>query len=115
MALLGLLLLPSNYRAGAEARTRIRSSSSGQTRPTGPFATTSITGWRIRVQVFRPHGLTQPSAIPKRPRPLSLDNERPDAAEQQESAPVSSGVHLLLMAMMAIVALGMCQAPIERP
>ena len=46
---------------------------------------------------------------------MSLDDELPDAAEQQESAPVSSGVHLLLTIMMAIVTLGMCQAPIEVP
>jgi len=46
---------------------------------------------------------------------MSFDDERPDAAEQQESAPVSSGVHLLLTTIMAIVALGLCQAPVEVP
>ena len=64
MALLGLLLLPATTGPAPKARTRIRSSSSGQTRPTGPFATTLTTGWCIRFEAFHLRGLTHPSAPP---------------------------------------------------
>jgi len=43
---------------------------------------------------------------------MDFGDERPDAMEHQESTPVSSGVHLLLIAMTAIVSFRVCQAPI---
>ena len=46
---------------------------------------------------------------------MDFEDERPDAIEQQESAPVSGGVHLLLAAMTAIVSLGVSQAPTAAP
>ncbi len=53
-----------------KASTPIRSSSSGQTRPTGPFATTLVTAWRMRHQeTHPPPGLTLPSRITKRTQP----------------------------------------------
>ena len=42
---------------------------------------------------------------------VGVDDERPDAVAQQESTPMSSGIDLLLTAMMALVALGICPAP----
>jgi len=50
-------------------RTRIRSSSSGQTLTTGPFVTTLTMLGRIRVQAFPLHGLIHPLAVPDRPHP----------------------------------------------
>jgi hypothetical protein len=46
---------------------------------------------------------------------LSMDDERPDIAKQHESAPVSSGVHLLLTVMTVLIAAGPRQAPIAGP
>jgi hypothetical protein len=115
MALLGLLLLPSNYRAGARsahAHSLIQlwsDANNGTVRHhvdhdrmhPSPGVSSS---W------FDPSvGGTESTAI------MSLDDERPDAAEHQEAAPVSSGVHLLLTIMMAIGTLGMCQTPITGP
>jgi len=115
MALLSLLLFPTNYRAGAEA----------------PHGHSFIQLWADAnngtVRHHIDHGRAHPSPgvssswfDPSVGRTgstatMSFADERPDAAEQQESAPVSSGVHLLLTILMAIVILGMCQAPIEVP
>ncbi len=114
IALLGLLLLPANYRAGAEsahahslvqlwadaANGTIRHHDDGSAHP-APGGSSS---W------FDPSvGDSRTSLFD------GLDDERPDAAEQQETAPVSSGVHLLLTTMVATIALGMCQAPVAAP
>jgi hypothetical protein len=115
MALLGLLLLPANYRAGA----------------TSAHAHSLIQLWADAnngtVRHHVDHGRAHPSPgvssswfDPSVGRTgstvtMSFADERPDAAEQQESAPVSSGVHLLLTITVAIVTLRMCQAPIEVP
>ncbi len=115
MALLGLLLLPTSYRGGTEiahahsliqlwadaangtvrhhpdhglAHARPGGSSSWFNPTVGDFETTTSVGF---------------------------DDERPDAAAEQQSVPASSGVHLLLTAIMAIAALGICQAPIDVP
>jgi hypothetical protein len=114
MALLGLLLLPASYRAGAEsahAHSLIQlwaDAANGTVRHHpghGPaHAAPGGSSWfDPTVGDFE----TTPS--------VGFGDERPDAAAEQESAPVSSGVHLLLTAMMAIAALGICQAPIDVP
>jgi hypothetical protein len=115
MALLGLLLLPANYRAGAEsahAHSLIQL-----------FA--DATNGTIRHHLH--HGLGHPdpehtsswfdpsAGDTRSSRSASLADEQLDAAEQQDSVPVSSGVHLLLTSMVAIVALGVCQDPIALP
>ncbi len=115
MALLGLLLLPSNYRAGARsahAHSLIQ-------------LWTDANNGTVRHHID--HGRAHPSpgvstswfdpsvGGPGSTTTMDFAGEHPDAAEQQESAPVSSGVHLLLTIMMAILTLGMCQAPIEIP
>jgi hypothetical protein len=113
MALLGLLLLPSNYRAGATSAhahsliqlwadanngTVRHHVDHGRAHP-NPGVTTS---W------FDPSvGATGSTAT------MDFADERPDAAKQQESTPASSGVHLLLTIMMAIVTPGTRQTPIE--
>lgn len=115
MALLGLLLLPSNYRAGAESAhahsfiqlwadvtngTVRHHIDDGASHP-GPGFSTS---W------FEPSvGHTELTLA------MDSEEERPDAMEQQESAPALSGVHLLLTVITAIVALGSCQAPSAVP
>jgi len=115
MALLGLLLLPANYRAGAAsahphsliqlwadaAKGTIRHHSDQGPAHPGPGGSSS---W------FDP-AVGDIETTPS----VGLDDERTDAAAQQESAPVSSGVDLLLTTMMAIVALWICQAPICVP
>ncbi len=115
MALLGFLLLPSNYRAGAEsahAHSLIQ-------------LWADVTNGTVRHHID--HGTTHPSAgfssswfdpsVGVTGLTLSMDfeEERPDAIEQQESAPVSSGVHVLLTAMTALVSLSIGQAPIAVP
>jgi hypothetical protein len=115
MALLGLLLLPSSYRAGAEsahAHSLIQlwaDAANGSIRhhlhhrlahPASGFSSS----WFDPVV-----GGTETFAS------VTFHDEKPDAAEQQESAPVSSGVHLLLTSLMAIIALGMGQSPIDVP
>jgi hypothetical protein len=115
MALLGLLLLPANYRAGAE---RAHAHSLIQ-------LWTDATHGTVRHHIA--HALSHPGpgvssswfdpsvADTETTPAVGLDHERPDAAEQQESAPVSSGVHLLLTTMMAVVTLVTCQTPIAVP
>jgi hypothetical protein len=115
MALLGLLLLPANYRAGAQsahAHSLIQL-----------FA--DATNGTMRHHLY--HGLKHPEpewssswfdpsvGDTRTSLAAGLADERPDAAEQQDSAPVSSGVHLLLTSVMAIVGLGICPAPIAVP
>src|SRR5688572_17809119 len=87
MALLGLLLLPSNYRAGAESahahsliqlwvdagEGRVHHAHSGLSEP-GPALSTS---W------FDPA-----VADGGRAEPVGFDDPRPDLAEQHDSAPV---------------------------
>jgi hypothetical protein len=111
MALLGLMLLPSDYRAGAESAH-----------------THSLIQLWVDASQESLHHHVRPSLVDANPdRSTSwfdpevvetgrtgsggLDDPRPDIAEQHESAPVSGGVHLLLTAMTAIVPLGMREPP----
>ena len=111
MALLGLLLLPANYRAGAEiahahSLIQLLAEAANGTIPhhhdesaqPGPEGSSS---W------FHPSAGGAGTGLS-----IGLGNARPDAAQQQESESVSSGVHLLLTAMTAIAALVIRQAPI---
>jgi hypothetical protein len=111
MALLGLFLLPANYRAGAESA----------------HAHSLIQLWADAangtVRHHIDHGMVHPSpdgssswfdpsvgdtrTIPS----VGVDDGRPDALEHQESIPMSSGIDLHLTAMMLLIALGTCQAP----
>lgn len=115
MALLSLLLLPTDFRAGAEAphgHSLIQlwvDASDGQLDhhvdrelfASGPGPSTS---W------FDPAvGET------KEVRSIGLDDERPDVAAQHESAPVAGGIELLVTAMAAVAILGMNQAPLALP
>jgi hypothetical protein len=111
MALLGLLLLPSSYRAGAEsahAHSLIQ-------------LWADATNGTIRHHLN--HGLVHPGSgfssswfdpvVGDTDASAGSQEEKPDAAEHQESAPVSSGMHLLLTAMMAITALAKCPVPVD--
>lgn len=112
MALLGLLLLPSDYRAGAEtahghsliqlwidaANESVHHHHLGD----GGFYLDPdrSTSW------FDP-SIEDTGSAPS----FDLADERPDVAEQHDSAPATSGVHLLLTAMTATLAVGARQAP----
>jgi hypothetical protein len=115
MAMLGLLLLPANYRAGAEsahAHSLIQlwaDAANGTIHHHLDYGLT-YAGARGSTSWFDP-SVGDPQTTPS----IGFDDERSDAAAEQESAPVSSGVHLLLTTMMAIIALGMCQTPIDVP
>ncbi len=115
MALLGLLLLPSNYRAGAEsahAHSLIQ-------------LWAEATNGTVRHHID--HGPARPSPGPSSSwfdpavgdtgstLMVDFDDEHPDAVEHQESAPASSGVHLLLIAMTAVAVLDMSEPPIAVP
>jgi hypothetical protein len=115
MALLGLLLLPSNYRAGAKsahAHSLIQlwvDANNGTVRH-------HIDHWLAHPNPGASSSWFDPSVGGTgSTASMAFDDQRPDAADHQESAPVSSGVHLLLTTMMAIVALGMCQVPVAFP
>ena len=115
MALLGLLLLPANYRAGAESA----------------HAHSLIQLWADAangtVRHHLDHAMVHPGLAESSSwfdptvsdtgtiSSVGVDDERPDAVAQQESTPMSSGIDLLLTAMMALVALGICRAPLGVP
>ena len=115
MALLGLLILPSNYRAGAESahahsliqlwadatNGTVRHHIDHETAHSSPNLSSS---W------FDPAVGDIESTLM-----MDSDDERPDSVDHQKSTPVSSGVHLLLAAMATIVSFGLCQAPIAAP
>jgi hypothetical protein len=115
MALLGLLLLPASYRAGAESAhahsfIQLWADAANGTVRHHPDHAPAHTGPGDASSWFDPivgDIETTPS--------VGFDDERPDAAAEHQSAPVSGGVHLLLTAIMAIAALGICQAPIDVP
>ena len=115
MALLGLLLLPSSYRAGAEsahAHSLIQlwaDATNGTVRHHIDHGTAHASPG-LSSSWFDPAVGDTGSILT-----MDFDDERPDAMEHQESTPVSSGVHLLLIAMTAIVSFGVCQAPIAAP
>jgi hypothetical protein len=115
MATLGLLLLPANYRAGAEsahAHSLIQlwaDAANGSVHHHLDYGLAHA-GARGSSARFDP-SIGEPKTTPS----VGFDDERPDAATEQESAPVSSGVHLLLTSLMAIIALGMGQSPIDVP
>jgi hypothetical protein len=112
MALLGLMLLPSHYRAGAErahAHSLIQlwaDATSGSVRHHPDHGITHP-GSGFSSSWFDPWVGNSGSTLS-----LGLDDERPDAMEQQEAGPASSGVHLLVTAMTAIGHLGLSQVPI---
>lgn len=111
MALLSLLLLPSDFRAGAEAPHghsliqlladardgRIDHHGDREHVTSGPLP---LTAW------FDPA-----AGEMKSNRSNGLDDERPDIAAQHESASVSSGPDVLMMATMVVAILGMIEAP----
>lgn len=115
MALLGLLLLPANYRAEAE---RAHAHSLIQLWADAADGT---------IRHHHDHGLAHPGperssswfdpAVDGTGTTPSVEfvDERPDTGSHQESAPVSNSVHLLLTMMTAIITLGMYQAPMEDP
>ena len=112
MALLGLLLLPSSYRAGAEsvhAHSLIQlwaDATNGSVRHHINHGTAHANPG-LSASWFDP-AVGDTGSILK----MDLDDGRLDVMEHQESTPVSSGVHLLLIAMTVIVSFGACQAPI---
>jgi hypothetical protein len=115
MALLGLLLLPATYRAGAERA----------------HAHSLIQLWTDAAKGTIHHHLDHEMVHPGPGESSSwfdptvsdtgtsssvgVDDGRPDTLGQQESTPMSSGIDLLLTAMMALVALGICRAPLGIP
>ena len=115
MALLSLLLFPTNYRAGAEA----------------PHGHSFIQLWAdanngtVRHHIDHGTAYSSPDfasswfdpAVGDIESILTMDSDdaRPDAMEHQESTPVSSGVHLLLATMTAIISFGVRQPPIAAP
>jgi hypothetical protein len=114
MALLGLLLLPATYRAGAEsahAHSLIQlwaDAANGSIRHHLDGLADPAPG--------RSSSWFDPSVGDSRTNPsVGFDDVGSDAAAQQESAPVSSGVHLLLTTITVIVALGLCREPIDVP
>jgi hypothetical protein len=117
MALLGLLLLPSNYRAGAE------SAHAHSLIQLWADATNGTVRHHNHIDHRSAHASPDPSSSWFDPAvgdtgstlTMGFDDERPDAMEHQESTPVSSGVHLLLIAMTAIISFWVCQAPIAAP
>jgi hypothetical protein len=115
MALLGLLLLPASYRAGAQsahAHSLIQlwaDAANGTVRhhPDHGLAHAAPGGSSSWFDPTVGDIETTPS--------VGFDDQRPDPAAEQESAPATSGVHLLLTAIMAIAALGICQTPSDVP
>ena len=111
MALLGLVLLPANYRAGAESA----------------HAHSLIQLWvdaaNGAIRHHLEHGMVHPDPGESSSwfdpfvsdsgtiSSVGVDDERPDVVAQQESTPMSSGINLLLAAMLALIALGVCKAP----
>jgi hypothetical protein len=111
MALLSLLLLPTDYRAGAEA----------------PHGHSLIQLWADasdgRVDHHVDHELLASDPVPSTSwfdpavgetnviRSSGLDDEHPDIAAQHESAPLSGGIALLVTATTAVTILRMNEAP----
>jgi hypothetical protein len=113
MALLSLFLLPTDYRGGAQA----------------PHGHSLIQLWadardgRLDHHLDHEHGQSgsssstswfDPASQTKASRSAGLDNERPGAAAQHESAPVVGGLDLLVLAMTAVIIMGLNQAPLAR-
>jgi hypothetical protein len=115
LALLGLLLLPATYRAGAETA----------------HAHSLIQLWadaaKGTIHHHLDHGMGHPGPGESSSwfdpsvsdtgtnSSAGVDDGRPDTLGQQESTPMSSGIDLLLAAIMALVALGICQTPLGIP
>jgi hypothetical protein len=97
MALLGLLLLPTGYRAGAES---VHSHSLVQVWVDALDGTIRHTHDRQLAPesvIALPTSWLDPLVGDAGSAgPIGVDDERPDVAQQQESAPTTSGVHLLL-------------------
>jgi hypothetical protein len=115
MALVSLLLLPTDFRAGAKAphgHSLIQlwvDASDGRLdhhvgRELPAFGPGSSTSW------FDP-AMSETKEIGA----IGFDDGRPDVAAQHESSPVASGVELLVAAIAAVIILGMNQAPIALP
>jgi hypothetical protein len=111
MALLSLLLLPTDFRAGAEA----------------PHGHSLFQLWAdasdgrvdhhvVHELVASGHGLSTSWFDPtvgetNSNRSSDLDDERLDIAAQHESASVGSGLDLLVMATIVVAILGLIEAP----
>jgi hypothetical protein len=119
MALLGLLLLPSDYRAGAEIAhghslvqlwvdAGYGTVHHAHDHPRAPDAASArTTSW-----------LEPLIGDTGRAGSASLNDERPDVAEQHDSAPTASGIHILLTMMSVSLALGVrpvTAASFDRP
>jgi hypothetical protein len=99
MALLGLLLLPSDYRAGAESA----------------HAHSLVQLWADATDgaIYHQHHIHRAGAIEMAPNsmvswfdpavgePSGAGETSPDVGEHQETAPVTGGVHLLLVTVTA--------------
>ena len=112
MALLSLLLLPTDFRAGAEA-------------PHGHSlfqlwadASDGRVGHHVARELFASGPILSPTWFDpvagetQDIRTSGLRGERPDVAGQHESAPVSGGIDLLVTVMAAVVIVGMSEVPL---
>jgi hypothetical protein len=113
MALLGLLLLPSDYRAGAESA----------------HAHSLVQLWADATDgaIYHQHHVHLAGDIEIGPNsmaswfdpavgePSSAVQTNPDVGEHQETAPVTSGVHLLLVAVAAPIVVAVRTAPTFGP
>ena len=111
MALLSLLLLPSDFRAGAEAPhghsliQLLADARDGRIDHHGDRAHVA-SGPLLSTAWFDPAaGKTNSNWF------TSPCEERPDIAAQHESAPMASGPDVLMMATMVVAILGMIEAP----
>jgi hypothetical protein len=94
LALLGVILLPSNYRAGAEF----------------PHSHSLVQLWVDAADGTVHHHAGSPawddveSSSHERESQLGLSKEHPDAGEHEDSTPTTSGIHLLLSAITILAA-----------
>ncbi|MGH2616795.1 MAG: hypothetical protein ACRDJC_16290 [Thermomicrobiales bacterium] len=108
MALLGLLLLPADYRAGAEtahAHSLVQTWADAadgaiQHHHVGASHQHVAVNW-LDPEVQDPRGVVESAA-----------GTAPDVAEQQDSAPVSNGVHLLIDAVMVVLIAAASRVPL---
>src|SRR5215213_8827183 len=106
LALLGVILLPSDYRAGAEF----------------PHAHSLVQLWVDAADGIVHHhdaGATAwdevASSSHERGSSLGASEERPDIGEHEDSMPTTSGIHLLLSAITMLIAAPARQIPAFGP
>jgi hypothetical protein len=115
MALLGLLLLPTDFRAGAESphgHSLIQLWADASDGRLDHHVARELldSGQGPSISWFDPVvGETKDSQA------IDIDAERPDVAAQHESASVAGGSDLLVAAVTAVTILGMYQAPLALP